>query len=418
MRIVYVTVYFPFGTRETFLIPELRELRAQGHEVLIVPLRPDRGPIHPDAAELIHCARYAPFLSLGVLRAAAVEFCRNIRPALKIMRLFLQPHDFRAMAINATVIPKGLWLSAIARAWGAHHIHAYWASSAAGAALIAGESTGIPWSFTGHRHDIAAGNLLAEKMRHAAFARMISASGLRMLRSVDPHLLSKAFVGHLGIPIPPLPSPREKAGGTLTALCPANMVAVKGHSYLIEAMAMLRNAGVDMKLWLAGDGELRGQIERKVRELHVQDSVRFLGHLPHQTLLSLYRDGEVDMVVLPSLDLGNGHHEGIPVALMEPMAYAIPVVATNTGGIPELIGDGAGLLVEPSNPRELAGALAKLASNAGVRRSLGLAGRQRVEQSFEITQMVRGLVGRFDQSASAGGTRPAPATSVIERIAS
>jgi colanic acid/amylovoran biosynthesis glycosyltransferase len=417
MRIVYVTVSFPFGTQETFLIPELRELQAQGHQVLIAPLRPERGLIHADAAELIDCGRFAPFLSLGVLRAGGVEFCRNIRAAVRVIRLFFNARDLRAMAINAAVIPKGLWLSAIAREWGADHIHAYWASSAASAALIAGECAGIPWSFTGHRHDVVGGNLLGEKMRHAAFVRMISESGLRMLRSGDPDLLSKVSVLHLGIQIPSMPPQRKKAG-RLTALCPANLVAVKGHRFLIEAMALLRGTGLDMELWLAGDGDLRGPIEQKVRELHVQDSVRLLGHIPHHTLLSLYRDGEVDMVVLPSVDLGNGHHEGIPVALMEAMAYTIPVVATDTGGIPELIGGGAGLLIEPSNPRELAGALTKLANNAELRRSLGLAGRKRVEQSFEINQMVRELVRRFDQSAPGYETRHAQATSVIERIAS
>ena len=63
-------------------------------------------------------------------------------------------------------------------------------------------------------------------------------------------------------------------------------------------------------------------------------------------LCSLSTYAQIDVVVLPSIDLGNGYHEGIPFALMEAMAYAIPVVATETGGIPELIGGGAGL---PSN---------------------------------------------------------------------
>lgn len=99
MRIVYVTVGFPFDTRETFLIPELRELRAQGHQVLIVALRPTRGPIHPDAAELLTCARHSPLLSVGVVRDAAAEFLGNSRAALRVIWLLSHSPGLRALAI-------------------------------------------------------------------------------------------------------------------------------------------------------------------------------------------------------------------------------------------------------------------------------------------------------------------------------
>jgi glycosyltransferase involved in cell wall biosynthesis len=315
-----------------------------------------------------------------------------------IRRLIAVRHSW-ALAINAAIIPKGLWISKIAREWDADHIHAYWASGPASAALIAGECTGIPWSFTGHRHDVARDNLLTEKARHAAFVRVISESGLRMLQSAAPAHAWKASILHLGIPVRATSMRREKKE-RLTALCPARLTEVKGHRYLMEAVAILRNMSIDIEVRLAGEGELRGKIERQIRDLHLQDRVRLLGQTPHDALLSLYSHGEIDLVVLPSVDLGNGHHEGIPVALMEAMASAIPVVATETGGIPELIGGGAGLLVAPSNPQELARALAKLGDNPELRKSLGRAGRKRVEQSFEITQMVKELVRRFDQSAS------------------
>lgn len=417
MKIIYVTVRFPFGAQEGFLIPELQELVAQGHQLLIVPLRPGREVIHPDAAEFVACARQAPLLSLGILRDAATELWRRFQTAARIIRPLILRRNLRPVAINAAVIPKGLWLSRVAREWGADHIHAYWASSVASAAWIAGECAGIPWSFTGHRHDIAQDNLLGDKMRQAAFVRVISESGLRMLPLADSDLGSKASVLHLGIPIPAI-SVRGEKSGRLTILCPANLVAVKGHRYLIEAVALLRNAGVDVELWIAGDGELRGSIKRQIRDLRLRDRVRLLGQMQHDALLSLYRYSQVDVVVLPSVDLGNGQHEGIPVALMEAMAYAIPVVATETGGIPELIGGGAGLLIQPANPQALAGALTKLAESAALRRSLGLSGRKRVEQSFEITKMVKKLVRRFDESAPAYRTGQVREASVIDGIAS
>ncbi len=416
MKIIYVTVCFPFGPREPFLSPELRGPIAEGHQVLIVPMRPWREVTHIDAAEFIACARQAPLLSLGILRDAAMQFCRHFRTAARIVRRLIMQRNLRVLAANAAVIPKGLWLSKVAREWGADHIHAYWASSVASAAWIAAECAGIPWSFTGHRHDIAQANLLGEKVRQAAFVRVISESGLRMMRLGNSDL-KKVSVSHLGIPIPPI-SIRGEKSGRLTILCPANLVAVKGHKYLIEAVALLRSAGVDVELWIAGEGELRRSIKRQIRELRLRDRVRLLGQMQHDALLSLYRYSQVDVVVLPSVDLGKGHHEGIPVSLMEAMAYAIPVVATETGGIPELIGGGAGLLVEPANPQALASALTQLAGSAALRRSLGLTGRKRVEQSFEIAKMVKELVRRFDESASTYTTGQVHGAPAIDGIAS
>jgi colanic acid/amylovoran biosynthesis glycosyltransferase len=414
VKIIYVTVGFPFGPGEAFLIPELRELVARGHQVLIVPLRPGTRIMHADAAAFVRYTCQMPLLSFGILRDAVREACRNFRAAAPIVALLLQPRHLRMMARNAAIVPKGLWLAAIARQWGADHIHAYWASSVASAAMLAGECADIPWSFSAHRHDIARNNLLAEKTRHAAFVRVISESGLRMLRAAVGDLASKAFVLHTAIQVPANPV-RAQRNGRLIVFCPANLVAVKGHSYLIEAVALVRNAGVDIELWLAGDGKLRGQIERQVRERHLEQHVRMLGQMPHDALLSLYQNGEVDVVVLPSVDLGSGTHEGIPVALMEAMAYAIPVIGTETGGIPELIGGGAGTLVPPANPHALAEALTKLAASTELRGSLGLAGRRRVEQSFEVGEIVRQLVRRFNESGLKNGTAPVGEKAAMSR---
>ena len=79
---------------------------------------------------------------------------------------------------NAVVLPKGLWLARLARRWHADHIHAHWGRTTATIGLVAAELTGIPWSLTLHRDDIAHPNLLSVKMRKAAFTRFISRSGL------------------------------------------------------------------------------------------------------------------------------------------------------------------------------------------------------------------------------------------------
>lgn len=417
MKLLYVTVSFPFGAGETFLIPEIHELIRQGHQVLIVPLSPGRQIFHPDAKELVACTRQAPLVSPGILRDAAIELGRHFQPAAGLIRRLMTVPHFRGVTINAAVIPKGLWLAGVAREWGADHIHAYWGSAPASAALIAAECAGIPWSFTGHRHDVARDNLLAEKTRHAAFVRVISESGLELLRAAAPDVAWKASVLHLGIPVRDI-SIRSQKKDRLTVLCPARLIEVKGHRYLLEAVAALGKSGVDVELWLAGDGDGRRHIERQIRDLHIDNRVRLLGQMAHDALLWLYQDGQVDVVVLPSIDLGNGHHEGIPVALMEAMAHGVPVIGTGTGGIPELIGGGAGILIPPSDSQALARALAELATNPERRTSLGRAGHARVRHSFEITRMVDALVRKFEESAPAYGAAKEHQAQRIDGVAS
>src|SRR5690606_27501786 len=131
-------------------------------------------------------------------------------------------------------------------------------------------------------------------------------------------------------------------------VCPANLLPIKGHEYLLRAISRLGNRK-GLELWIAGDGPLKTPLRQLTDALGLRDVVRFLGRLDHSELLKFYRENQVDLVCLASLELGLGLHEGIPVALIEAMSYGIPVVATSSGGIGELLADGAGLLVEPQD---------------------------------------------------------------------
>lgn len=380
LKLVYVTSSYPFGSGETFIGPEIAELAQRGHRVMVVPMHP-RGPLAqpvPFGVEV----RAEPLLSAAVLVSAL-----GWRVSASILFLLTCARPLVAMK-NLAVLPKGLWLATLARRWEADHIHAHWAATTATMAMIASEVSGIPWSFTAHRWDIVENNLLAEKCRRAAFVRFISKSGLELAQRQGVDSGTKARVLHMGVRLPK--GIRQPAEGKqhFTVLCPANLIPVKGHIYLIGAMAHIKEKGKSVRLWLAGDGPLRPELEAKVEILGLSSNVRFLGQLPHTELLALYEKGEVDAVVLPSVDLGNGLHEGIPVALMEAMAFGVPVVSTHTGGIPELLGDGAGVLVHPQDAQALADALEQLACNPELRMQLREAGRKRVLEGFAIDKVV------------------------------
>lgn len=398
MRIVYVTSSLPHGKKEAFIVPEIRELKRRGHEVLIVPTYPRGEVLHGDVKPLLDQVVSEPLLSVGIARAAIRRFKGTPARALGALRCLFGSRSAGVLLRNLAVYPKGLWLADLARTWRADHIHAHWSTVPATMALIASEVLGLPWSLTTHRFDIAEDNLLATKARKACFVRAINRRGAQEITdrvSVDVPL----SVIHMGVAMPPLEAPKwQDANGRVPhVVVPANLLEVKGHAYLIEAVRLLADRGVRVHVDIAGDGPLHAALAAQVEELGLRDRVTFLGLLPHERLLEDMQAGCWDMLVLPSIVTQAGEKEGIPVAIIEAMSCRVPVVSTITGGIPELFEDvDEALLVPPRHPAALAQAIERLTKDHALRRRLVESGRRRVEQSFAVEQVVAELIRRFE----------------------
>jgi glycosyltransferase involved in cell wall biosynthesis len=145
---------------------------------------------------------------------------------------------------------------------------------------------------------------------------------------------------------------------------------------------------LECRLDVAGEGHLESRLKGLARGLAIDDRVRFLGQVPHERLLAMLQERRVTLVVLPSVDLGDGLHEGIPVALIEAMSQGIPVISTPTGGIPELLRDGAGIMVPAKDPLALADAIERVINDAELQKRLSLAGRKRVEEEFSVEAVI------------------------------
>jgi colanic acid/amylovoran biosynthesis glycosyltransferase len=396
-RIIYITVRTPLGSFEEFIIPEMVELRRRGHALRIVPRSPAGARVTQAEAEALEdCCVYQPMFSWAILRAGIRVFAGNPRRGLTLLgRIILRSGGFWRLVTNCAVFPKALWLAHLAKAWKADHLHAHWAMSTATMAMIAGELTGIPWSFTAHRGDIVDNNMLADKMASAAFVRFISHGGMSLAQAlINRPLPPTCQVIHMGVNLPsPCRPPAEDQDHRqpFTIMCPALLLPVKGHTYLLQALAALAGRGVSCQLLLAGQGYLADSLRRQVDRLGIQDRVTFLGHLTHSALLEYYEQRLIDLVVLSSIDLGNGNHEGIPVCLMEAMAYGIPVIATATGGIPELIDATRGILVPPKDAAALAGAIERIIADSSLRRQLAQAGYHYVQKEFNVERVVARL---------------------------
>lgn len=411
MRIVYVTERLPFGRGETFIVPEIEALLAGGHELLIIPRLSTDPVVHDDVGALVPHTRPLPSTA-GIATALAAALVRHPGRTLRAFWPLRRTRPRRRALFNALATAQGIWVARVARGWGADHIHAHWAHLTATLAMGASTASGIPWSFTAHRYDIVLNNLLAEKLRSARFGRFIARETLALARPlVSPDALAHATVLHMGVLLPPLPMREMPSRATPIVLCPASFLPVKGHRHLLDAAAQLAARGSAFELWLAGEGPEGDALARRVEELGLSDRVRTLGTVPHAELLRFYRERRVDCAVLPSLDLGEGLHEGISVALIEAMAHGVPVIATQTGGLPELLADGAGVLVPPADPGALADALERVLGSTALRTELARSGRRRIEEEFDVAAIAGELARRFagEPAREPGRPRPAPA---------
>lgn len=407
MRLIYVPSSLPYGLEEAFIIPEIEELAGQGHKVIIVPMYP-RGPVlHDDAKALMEHTVAWPVLSPGIVKAAIVESLRAPTKVFGVLGWLFQSRSLMILLKNLAVYPKGLWLGRLAREWKADHIHAHWAATTATMALIASEVSDVPWSLTAHRWDIAENNLLDLKAKRACFVRAIDIRGAQELESCISSERPRPLVIHMGVATPPVTNQGPMASKpTFRIVVAARLVEKKGHIYLFEAVRLLSIRNVPVSVDLAGDGPLREELTRKAMALGLTKQVTFLGPLSHRRLLKQIETGRWDTLVLPSITTASGEKEGIPVSLTEAMARGIPVVSTTTGGIPELLEGGAGLLVPPEDPGALADAIERLVKDPELRQQLGEAGRKRVEDSFAVESAVAELVRRFEACFNSSSGNP------------
>jgi len=407
VRIIYVTSSLPHGKKEAFIIPELRELKRRGHHILVVPTFPRGKVLHGDVEPLMGCVVSEPLLSVGIARAAIRQFAESPTKASEALRRLFESRSAGVLVRNLVVYLKGLWLADLARDRKADHIHAHWATVPATMALIAGEVSGVPWSVTAHRFDIAQNNLLDIKAKKACFVRAINRRGAReIVAQVSPETPVPSVI-HMGVALPTArdEEPQHNDGRVPRVVVPANLLEVKGHGYLLKATRLLRDRGTHVHVDLAGDGPLRKELEGAVAQLGLRDRVTFLGVVSHEKLLEGLRMMDWNMLVLPSIVTDSGEKEGIPVAIIEAMSRRVPVVSTMTGGIPELFeGVDDALLVPARNPLALADAIERLIEDPELRERLIESGRRRVEESFAIEKVATQLARRFAMCGMYGRT--------------
>jgi colanic acid/amylovoran biosynthesis glycosyltransferase len=354
--------------------------------------------VHEDVRPLLVRTRAMPLHSRALAASALGQLRASPGRGAKLLARVAHGRSQYVVAKNLAVYPKGLWLASLARDLDADHIHAHWAGTSATVAMIAAEVAGIPWSMTAHRWDIRENNLLGAKVQSAAFVRGISRDGLRDLeRTVGPTATRTVLI-HMGVDLPGETARVRGLGQNepLRVLVPANLLEVKGHRYLVEAVAILGERGIPVLAGFAGRGPLRASLEAQIAALGLQERCVLLGQLSHHELIEQLAAGAWDAVAMPSIETPSGEKEGIPVGLLEAMSHGVPVMGSDAGGVPELLAGGSGLLVPPADPAALAGAIEQLATDETLRAELGRLGRKHVEREFAAPVVTAALVAEIE----------------------
>ena len=162
---------------------------------------------------------------------------------------------------------------------------------------------------------------------------------------------------------------------------------IKGADVLIDAVALLRGAGRNVRVTMAGDGVEDDALRAQVERLRLGANVRFAGHVPAR---AGFANGRV--LVVPS------RGDSLPYVVIEAAAAGIPIVATNVGGIPEIFGPLADTLVPPGDPRALSRAIAAALDDPQAAKARAQLLRERVRVHFSQTAMVDGVLAAYREA--------------------
>jgi colanic acid/amylovoran biosynthesis glycosyltransferase len=398
IRIAYLVSTYP-AVSHTFILREVQRLRNANFEIHMASINPadrylDELTVEEqsESAETFYVKREG---IRGAFKAHSTVLLNSPKLYFRglCFALSLGGTDLRRLFFAFCYFVEAVILGHWMKSRQLHHLHVHFANAASTVGLIASHTFPIRFSLTVHGPDEfydAPGLQLAEKMAGATFARCIGQFARSQLMKVSSRdEWSKFEVGPLGVdPQLFLPRPFRPSPSIFEILCVGRLVSSKGQYILLGAIKRLIKAYPYIRVRFVGDGPDRKGLEQAILASGLGQYISLEGSVNQDRIRDFYR--QADIFVLPSFA------EGIPVVLMEAMAMEVPCVSTFVAGIPELIRNGIdGILVAPSDDQELAGAIQRLIDDPDLRLRLGLAGRRRVTEKYDLDRNVAHLAEIF-----------------------
>jgi len=379
MNIAYLVNQYP-KISHSFIRREILALERQGYKVQRLAMRGwkdelrDEEDVRERAVTRYVLQDGAVAMAMDVVRMAVkrpVRFAKALALACKIGLRADRPLPLHLiyLAEACRIVP---WMAA----HGARHLHAHFGTNSTEVAMLASMLGGPAYSFTVHgpeEFDKPELLWLGEKIRRSAFVVAVSSFGRSQLFRWAAYAdWAKVQVVHCGIDpgfhaVPPRPSPAAPR-----LVCVGRLCEQKGQMLLVRAVRAVVAKGIPIHLVLAGDGEMRGEIEALIAASNLGSHISITGWINGDQVREEMLSARA--MVLPSFA------EGLPVVVMEAMALRRPVLTTYIAGIPELVRHGeTGWLFPAGDVEALAAALeACLAATPAQLEAMGEAGHQRV----------------------------------------
>lgn len=404
MQVAYLVNSYPLPSH-SFIRREIQALERRGVRVHRFAMRGDRARL-VDPGDIAEFDRTEHVLARpGRLAAVALaEIGRNPVAGARAARLAAAAgwRSDRNGPRHLTYLAEALYVARRCRALGVEHLHAHFGTNSATVAMLVRALGGPPYSFTVHgpeEFDSPRALALDLKVRDAAFAVAISAFGRSQLcRWAEPAAWPRIRVVHCGIEPWRFPDAVLAAApmpeGPLRLVAVGRLAEQKGQLALVEALARARAAGVEARLVLVGDGEMRGGIEAAIAAAGLGDRITITGWVDEARVRAELAAAHA--LVMPSFA------EGLPMVIMEAMAAGRPVLATWVAGIPELVTPETGWLVPAGDADALAAAIAGLAETPRqTLAGMGRAGHARVLARHDIDGEAEKLAALFAGSIAA-----------------
>lgn len=314
---------------------------------------------------------------------------------------------------NPVEMAKTKWHVLEAVAWGEllrgsgyDLVHVQFADTAATYACVVRRVFGIPYTVAVHAHDIFMQRfpraLSRRRIGEAAAIRVISEFNRRWLHEHLGIAPERCVVIRCGVDPEAFPVSGPSDAEPPLLLAVGRLVDYKGFDDLLAACRLLADRGLVFRCRIVGSGPEEVALRHRLAALGLAGHVELAGVVPHGEMAAEF--ARAVAFVLPCRVGRGGEMDGIPVAMMEAMARGLPVVSTRLTGIPELVRDGEnGLLVALEDPEALAGALARLLVDGGLRHRFGQAARATVTAGYDLDANTMALAAMLAREVGGDG---------------
>ncbi|MEO7296291.1 MAG: glycosyltransferase [Candidatus Limnocylindria bacterium] len=400
-RLSYVIGTYPALTT-TFIDREITALIDLGVDVRIVSMRRPRTA--PSEAQRPLADRTEYVLPPSTLRFAASQLRWLVRRPFTYLHalayLLTRRHEHGSRLRTIAHFLMGAEVASRLRQRADGHLHAHFADRAATVAYVAGRLLGTGYSLTAHANDIYLNpNLLPMKIGNSRFTATCTEYNLAHLRNVlAPSAARRVLRIYHGLELGTYARLGAAGSDAPIIVSVGQLKEKKGLRYLVEAVALLRDRGLDVACRIIGDGPLRADLAELIRHHRLEDRIVLLGALPHNEVIDHYAAAKI--FALPCVVAEDGDRDGIPNAILEGMASGLSVVSTPISGIPEVVHhETTGLLVPPADASALADAIGRLLRDEGLGRTLGQGARAFVIDAFDVHRNAERLLDAISERA-------------------